>query len=87
MVLATPKHFSQVDPELLLVDPPHQELGQEVEDLHCTKDAEPSEEAEGASHRCHHTLHCHLSILFYLVIGWGGEVDVDQVQVGAPGKL
>ena len=70
-----------------LLDPLDQELPQVVEDLHPREDGEPSEESQGASHRGDHTLHSHLGILHYLVIGWGGEVDVHQVQVGALCKL
>ena len=58
----------------------HEELGEVVDDLHPAEDGEAGEEPHGASDEPQCCLSCHLHVLFNLIIGCRGQVDLDQLD-------
>ena len=58
----------------------HEELGKVVDDLHPAEDGEAGEEPHGASDEPQGRLSCHLLVLFNLIIGCRGQVDLDKLD-------
>ena len=58
----------------------HEELGKVVDDLHPAEDGEAGEEPHGASDEPQCCLSCHLLVLFNLIIGCCGQVDLDELD-------
>ena len=58
----------------------HEELGEVVDDLHPAEDGEAGEEPHGASDEPQCCLSCHLHVLFYLIKGCCGQVDLDKLE-------
>ena len=58
----------------------HEELGEEVDDLHGAEDGEAGEESHGAPDQTQLGVDCHLHISLYAVIGPRVKVDLNHLQ-------